>query len=243
MTALRERLTVVDEQNSLLAPFIEKLMREIILPEGFVLVTNTLRRLHDGHLQSFEPVNANTRRVQLVPTPPMTTSPLSIKLQEETSPNDLKLEDNSWSLSSSVNNSPVHHGARSTREPSAKTVKRHAHAGDDDYTDVCGIFSPEISTPIKKHNPGKGDFFCPRCRSSFTRAYTVKEHFPDCVAKYGNPQSLRYTDHVSMTSQEAAIQRRSRAGRQSSVATMEGEAAGMSVYGQQNRFEEMNDAL
>ena len=49
----------------------------------------------------------------------------------------------------------------------------------------------------------RAKFCCPRCgsnytRLNYTRLKTVKDHFPDCVSKCGNPQALRYTDHPSM---------------------------------------------
>ena len=126
---------------------------------------------------------------------------------------------------------------------SAKTLKRRAHSRNDDYTDVCGVFSPAKATPVKKSNPGNGGFCCPVCESSFTRPKSVKDHFPDCVSKYGNPQAMRYTDHPSMAQKEAAIQRHSRASREISSVIMEEDDSQMQGSGQGIKFEEMNDAL
>ena len=62
-------------------------------------------------------------------------------------------------------------------------------------TRACGVLSPEKKPPVKRsHN---GAFHCPRCDSQFTRSRTVNYHFEGCVAKYGNPESLRWNDHPS----------------------------------------------
>ena len=45
--------------------------------------------------------------------------------------------------------------------------------------------------------------------SNFTRAKTVKDHFPECISKHGNPDGLWFTDHPSMRKEEARIQNRS----------------------------------
>ena len=74
------------------------------------------------------------------------------------------------------------------RGSSASTRRRHAHARDDYYTDVCGVISPEKATPVRKDNLGNGEFSCPRCGSSFTRPKSVKDHFPSCISRYGNPK-------------------------------------------------------
>lgn len=76
---------------------------------------------------------------------------------------------------------------------SETTKKRHAHARSDGYTDVCGVSSSAKANPVKKSNPGKGDFYCPRCGSNSTKHKPVKDHLPDCIAKCGNPNAIRYT--------------------------------------------------
>ena len=63
-------------------------------------------------------------------------------------------------------------------------------------TNVCGVFSPEKKPPVKRSS--HGDFHCPRCDSQFTRPRGVNYHFEDCIAKYGNPSSLRWDDHPSL---------------------------------------------
>lgn len=40
-------------------------------------------------------------------------------------------------------------------------------------------------------------FSCPICGGKRTRRYTIKQHFPKCVKKNGNPQGLKWTDHPS----------------------------------------------
>ena len=63
-------------------------------------------------------------------------------------------------------------------------------------TKVCGVYSPEIKPPVKNHR--SGPFHCPRCDSKFVRPETVNYHFESCIAKYGNPKSLRWYDHPSL---------------------------------------------
>ena len=63
-------------------------------------------------------------------------------------------------------------------------------------TNACGVFSPENKPPVKRSS--RGDFHCPRCDSQFTRPRGVKCHFEECIAKYGNPSSLRWDDHPSL---------------------------------------------
>ena len=131
----------------------------------------------------------------------------------------------------------------SVREPSVSTLERHAHARDDGYTNVCGISSPAISTPGKKYNPGKGEYCCPRCGSNFTRPKSVKDHFPYCIAKCGNPQGLRFTDHPTMAQTETAIQRRTRASREPTAVDSEDDDAQMIEHTQEMELREMSEAL
>ena len=95
---------------------------------------------------------------------------------------------------------------RSANPPPRSPTKkpRNPHTRLDGLTDVCGVYSPATnlqpvttisSKPDAKHT-------CPRCLSTMTRARTVKDHFPGCIAKHGNPQSLKYTDHPSMQTTE-----------------------------------------
>ena len=70
-------------------------------------------------------------------------------------------------------------------------------------TKACGIFSPEIKPPIKRSCHGK--FHCPRCDSHFTTSKGVNYHFEGCIAKYGNPGSLRWNDHPSLREVEQGV--------------------------------------
>ncbi len=63
-------------------------------------------------------------------------------------------------------------------------------------TNACGVYSPEKMPPVKRSNHGA--FHCPRCDSQFTKSYGVNYHFEKCVAKYGNPKSLKWNDHASL---------------------------------------------
>lgn len=235
--------------------------KEIFLPDGYELAHYTLRRVRDGHLQSYLIDNNTAKIVQTMPT---AAQPSGVQTQEG---HGTTQSDQSFISSPQV---PFpYHNSYSTQTPdqqlhqiphyrehqnlaypkdraqklSAKTQKRHAHSRDDDYTDVCGVFSPAKANPVKKYNPGKGDFCCPRCESSFTRPKSVKDHFPDCISKYGNPQALRYTDHPSMARKEAALQGRGRASREVSSMSTEEDDDQTQRQCQGTRFEQMNDAL
>lgn len=63
-------------------------------------------------------------------------------------------------------------------------------------TNACGVFSPEKKPPVKKSD--RGAFHCPRCDSQFTTSQAVNYHFEKCIAKYGNPRSLKWNDHPSL---------------------------------------------
>lgn len=40
-------------------------------------------------------------------------------------------------------------------------------------------------------------YTCPRCGLKKSRRFTIKQHFPRCVKKRGNPTGLTWTDHAS----------------------------------------------
>ena len=69
--------------------------------------------------------------------------------------------------------------------------------GSSAYTSVCGIYSTEKASPVKV-TTRRGPYHCPRCDTQFTRSYGVMRHFVPCVKKYGNPDSLKWTDHPSL---------------------------------------------
>lgn len=236
-------LTISVKQDGSQSGSVQILTREISFDPGHELAFFTLRRIHDGHLQSYMPLNSSELQVRSIPIAAQLSG---IEVLEK--PTEDHREDQSGTASASLSphpssdNPPYHghtpnrptyniplRGGRDTvaqpddrsRELSVATLERHANARDDGYTNVCGVRSPATSTPIKKYNPGKGEFCCPRCESNFTRPKSVKDHFPYCVAKCGNPQALRFTDHPSMAQTEAAIQRRTRASRELSTLATE----------------------
>ena len=207
--------------------------REIVIPDGFELVGYTLQRVDDGHLQAYLPVDVRATPVQAIPV----AGCLSDRLGPSTG---------------SSSSAPVGEGHGSlairVRKPSAITQSRHAHSRDDNYTDVCGVFSPAKANPVKKDNPGNGEFYCPRCESNYTRPKSVKDHFPHCVSKCGNPQALRFTDHPSMAQTETAIQRRRQASHESSdLDTEGGDTQGYDIEGDEDgqgiSFENLNETL
>ena len=60
-------------------------------------------------------------------------------------------------------------------------------------TCVCGVYSAEKRKPVKNKNKN-GRFHCPRCNSNFVFKDRIYYHFEGCIAKYGNPNRLKWTD-------------------------------------------------
>lgn len=69
--------------------------------------------------------------------------------------------------------------------------------GASENTSVCGVYSSEKAPP-NKNTSGAGRYHCPRCDSHFTRPRGVRRHFVGCIRRYGNPDSLKWTDHKSL---------------------------------------------
>ena len=216
----------------------------------------TLRRLYDGELYSYQPLNTSATPVQAIPIAVQLSGiELLRNPQHVHHTSQSGTDSSSLSLPPSLENSPypsqtlnqqidvMAPPCNKARELSVATLRRHAHERDDEYTDVCSVPSPAISTPVRKYNHGKGVFCCPRCGSNFTRPKSVKDHFPSCISKCGNPQALRFTDHPSMAQTESAIKRRARASREASSALTEGDDAQMDDHSQRLGFEEMNEGL
>ena len=215
----KEALTTSVVQDRSQSGSTERMIREIPVPEGYELAFYTLRKLDGGHLEYFMiPPNSNDEHVQAMPITPRDNG---------LNHNHMSTQQN-YHITKHDGYGTVPHlpqQERSDREPSVATALRRAHARSDGYSVVCGVYSPEISAPVTSENRGKGDFYCPRCGSNYTRPYSVKDHFFYCITKHGNPRALRFTDHPSMAQTEAAIQRRNQG-----------------VVGQE-QVQEMSDAL
>ena len=69
---------------------------------------------------------------------------------------------------------------------------------EETYTAVCGVYSPEKMPPTGKGSQLGSPYHCPRCDRRLSKRIYVKSHFPDCIAKHGNPDALRWNDHVSL---------------------------------------------
>ncbi len=69
------------------------------------------------------------------------------------------------------------------------------------YTYVCGYVRPAVGVPTKKLQvkPTNPSYHCPQCDSEFSRPLSVKQHFPRCVRRWGNPLGLSWDDHQSCT--------------------------------------------
>jgi len=69
------------------------------------------------------------------------------------------------------------------------------------YTYVCGYVRPAVGVPTKKLQvkPTNPSYHCPQCDSEFSRPFSVKQHFPRCVRRWGNPLGLSWDDHQSCT--------------------------------------------
>ena len=197
---LGKKLTVRVEQDLSGKAFDEALPEGVAIPDGYELACYTVRRARDGYLQSYAIDNGVAVRVPVIPTLTQNHNSLSSRPSIKPHTFNIPIREGRENLS---------HPENSTRPLSSSTQKRHAHLRDDGYTDVCGVFSPEVTAPVKKYNYGKGDFCCPRCGSNFTRPFSVRDHFPSCVTRYGNPQALRYSDHPTMRGNEVGVRRRS----------------------------------
>lgn len=70
---------------------------------------------------------------------------------------------------------------------------------NNEWTTVCGIVTPgHDHVPSSKKLLADAKYHCPRCDTPFSRRYTVKQHFPGCIHKHGNPKGLRWIDHPSL---------------------------------------------
>ena len=231
-----KELTVSVMQDQSLPAEIEGSTTDIHLPEGFELADYTLRRVHDGQLQTYVLDNDHSRLVQAVP---ISAQPSVTQMEGDDQIDQSDPGSDSSTPVPATNNSshqtqpphqqlftipiPSARPSNRAKAPSSCTQKRHAFSRNDGYTIICGMNSPAKATPVKKINPGKGKFRCPRCGSNFTRPKSVKDHFPDCVLKCGNPEGLRYTDHPSMAKAEANLQHRGQASHEASDSAMEDE--------------------
>ncbi|MCJ1261655.1 hypothetical protein MMC22_001521 [Lobaria immixta] len=70
------------------------------------------------------------------------------------------------------------------------------HAAVDYENAMSGVQLPLSNEPenTEKIHPPAKSHRCPRCFSSFTRRHSVKQHFPACITRVGNPQNLKWDD-------------------------------------------------
>ena len=68
----------------------------------------------------------------------------------------------------------------------------------DSYTIFCGVYSPEIATPVRDSRNIDSPYHCPRCDKRLRTRMSVKDHFPSCITKHGNPDALKWNDHASL---------------------------------------------
>ena len=83
---------------------------------------------------------------------------------------------------------------------------QHHEGHSDHHVEAHNLQS--VQTTAQDHDAqerGVGEFHCPRCRSQFTRSSGVRYHFEGCIAKYGNPGSLRWNDIPSLGGVEQGI--------------------------------------
>ena len=211
----------------------EPIRIELFMQKGYELVNCTLMRTCDGHLETYPAEYSNENLTLSVPmethiaedtsdtaTPrvPMATLSSDFRMQEDLQSNyghtnpEFLTPTSSYEIPIRGKHKNPSQLSSNAQGLSAKTNERYANSRNDGYTIVCGVKSPEIVPPVKKLNHGNGKYRCPRCKSSFTREKTVKDHFPDCVSKHGNPQGLYFTDHPSMKRERARIQSTNRTG-------------------------------
>ena len=66
------------------------------------------------------------------------------------------------------------------------------------YNAVCVVYSPEKVPPKWKAPQLDLPYHCPRCDRRLSKRMYVKNYFLDCIGKHGNPDALRWNDHVSL---------------------------------------------
>lgn len=198
-------------ENELTTSVMQNESEDLEIPAGWEMYSHTIRRVRDGALQTILYRPNNSIPASAVP---IVASSSNLQLHQEYQSSQTGTISGSL-LPTHPYNLPLRqkHGNRTfsnsnVQSLSAKTQERYANSRGDGYTIACGVESPEIAPPVRKVNSGSGKYRCPRCKSNFTREKTVKDHFPDCILKHGNPDRLFYTDHPSMRKEEARIQSR-----------------------------------
>lgn len=187
---------------------IKSVTPEPIIPKGYELVQCTLRRVCDGTLHTYPFRSISDNPTLAVP---MAASPSDLQMNQDDQSSQARTNcgplppTQAYNLPIRGKHRNPTQSSNSTQRVSAKTQERYANSRADGYTVVCGVESSEIVPPVKRVNPGNGKFRCPRCKSNFTREKSVKDHFPDCISKHGNPEGLFFTDHPSMKQEEARI--------------------------------------
>ena len=76
--------------------------------------------------------------------------------------------------------------------------KKFKLVSKDTYTEVCGIYSAEKVPPNKNSRKKDWPYHCPRCDLTFNSRQNVKHHFISCITKHGNPNALKWNDHVNL---------------------------------------------
>ena len=71
-------------------------------------------------------------------------------------------------------------------------------AKNDTYTKSSGVYSPEELSPTRNDRSTNSPYHCPRCDKGFTTRIIVKNHFPHCISMHGNPDQLRWDDHITL---------------------------------------------
>ena len=64
---------------------------------------------------------------------------------------------------------------------------------------IDGVYSPAKGDTVQKPKVKPIDgakLPCPRCKFLLTRKWNLQEHFPICVRRNGNPDSIRHDDPV-----------------------------------------------
>ena len=94
---------------------------------------------------------------------------------------------------------------------SRKTVDGPTRPMHLENTAYCGVYSAEteVPDPNPQEKPGC-EYRCPRCRRQYSRRYTIKQHFPHCIRRHGNPLALRWQDGLFPGKQSYHIRRPNR---------------------------------
>lgn len=95
----------------------------------------------------------------------------------------------------------MHHQSFIQQQSGPQSVSMYYNSdlvGNGAYMKFSGVHSPEKLSSANKDPNKESRYHCPRCDKKFAKRRTVKGHFIRCIDKNGNPDALRWNDHISL---------------------------------------------